>query len=214
MTKISRFFENRIVLAALLTLVVGTLMIGGPVTVTRAATEEPYGAQNLSPDQESYTLEEMLTYAIQDEYKARAEYELIIEEMDGGRPFTNIIQSEETHISFLEPLFESHGFELPEDQASEYVVLPDTIDEALEIGVQAEIENIDMYEKFLGQDLPENVESVFERLKNASQNHLEAFERSLEGGGRRDRGRGPRGPDNDRGGGHGQGPGSGRRGQG
>ncbi|MBS3787214.1 DUF2202 domain-containing protein [Candidatus Bipolaricaulota bacterium] len=190
MLKISRFFENSIVSTTLLTLVIGMLVVGGPVTLIQAATENPYGAQNLSPDQESYTLEEMLTYAVQDEYKARAEYELIIEEMDGGRPFTNIIKSEETHISLLEPLFKTHGIELPKDKAAEYVALPDIIDEALEIGVQAEIKNIDMYDRFLSQNLPEDVENVFERLKNSSQNHLEAFKRSIDGSGRSGRGSG------------------------
>jgi len=47
---------------------------------------------------------------------------------------------------------------LPEDDATEHTVLPENIGEALEIGVQVEIKNIAMYEKFLSQDLPEEVE--------------------------------------------------------
>jgi len=68
---------------------------------------------------------------------------------------------------------------LPEDDATEHTVLPENIGEALEIGVQVEIKNIAMYEKFLSQDLPEDVEEVFLRLKNASQNHLRAFKTPL-----------------------------------
>ena len=149
--------------------------------VTAAPGEEIYGAENVTEDRE-YTLEEMLNYAIQDEYRARAEYELIIEEMDGGRPFTNIIKSEETHIALLKPLFEARGIEVPKDDAADHIVLPESIDVALEIGVQAEIDNIAMYEKFLGQDLPEDVEGVFLRLKNASENHLQAFKNAASSG--------------------------------
>ena len=116
-----------------------------------------------------------MNYAIQDEYRARAKYELIIEEMDCGRPFTNIIKSEETHIALFKPLFEVRGVPVPGDDGAEHIVLPESIGAALEIGVQAEIANIAMYEKFLGQNLPEDLEEVFLRLKNASENHLRAF---------------------------------------
>jgi hypothetical protein len=170
--------ESKIVLGLILSLISGLILISSPAM----ASEDQYGAENIT-ENKTYTLEETLNYAIEDEYKARAEYELIIEQMDGGRPFTNIIESEETHIAMLKPLFEAHDISLPEDNASEHVVLPESIDAALEIGVQAEIDNIAMYEQFLTQDLPEDVESAFQRLKAASQNHLEAFKRALEGGG-------------------------------
>ncbi|MEF8726329.1 MAG: hypothetical protein V5A83_05275 [Candidatus Bipolaricaulota bacterium] len=171
--KITILDKESIRITLVLTLISGLILVGVP-EVLASTGEEPYGAENVIEDR-TYTLEEMLTYAIQDEYKARAEYELIITEMDGGRPFTNIIKSEETHIALLKPLFEAHDIELPEDDAAEHTVLPENIDVALEVGVQAEIENIAMYENFLSQDLPEDVEEVFLRLKNASQNHLSAF---------------------------------------
>lgn len=169
------------------------------------AEEDQYGAENVNAEQ-TYTIEEVLNYAIEDEYKARAEYELIIEKMDGGRPFTNIVKAEETHIAMLTPLFAKYGVELPADNASEYTVLPDSIDSALETGVQAEIDNIAMYEQFLSQDLPEDIEDAFIRLKNGSQNHLEAFKRALEGGGNAGAGR-----NNGRNRGNGGGRGRGRK---
>ena len=57
---------------------------------------------------------------------------------------------------------------------------PENIKTALEIGVQAELDNIAMYEAFLEEDLPEDVRDVFERLMAASKNHLEAFRRGLQ----------------------------------
>ncbi len=125
------------------------------------------------------TLLDMLTYAIQDEYAARAEYEMIIDEYGEIRPFTNIIRSEETHIGLLTPLFAQYGYPVPADTSSEHVILPSDLRSAFEIGVEAEIANIAMYEMFLARELPDDVRDVFERLMAASESHLRAFENGL-----------------------------------
>ena len=142
--------------------------------------EEPadtgYGAKGALAD-DAYTLEVMLTYALQDEYLARYEYELIMDKYGEITPFVNIKEAEEKHISELLPLFEKYGIEVPEDESAEYAVMPESLLEAGETGVQAEIDNIAMYEAFLKQDIPEDVGEVFEALKKASENHLQAFER-------------------------------------
>lgn len=123
-----------------------------------------------------YSLEEMLNYAIQDEYLAQAEYELIISEFGEIRPFTNIVKAEQTHIDLLIPLFETYNIVLPENNAAEITVLPESITSALATGIEAEEMNIAMYQQFLSQDnLPDDVRAAFEYLMNASENHLRAF---------------------------------------
>ena len=87
------------------------------------------------------------------------------------------------HIAELKALYEVYGYDLPEDNASEYAVLPDSIDEALAIGVTAEENNIAMYEMFLKQDLPEDIKAVFIELRDASENHLAAFQKGPRGSG-------------------------------
>ncbi len=153
------------------------LLILSIMGISLADTSD-YGALG-ALDKTDYTLEEMLTYAIQDEYTALAEYELILSEYGNIRPFTNIAKAETTHISLLEPLFETYGFELPKNESNDIVMLPDTLYEAYKTGVQAEIDNIAMYDAFLSKDLPTDVEKAFESLKNASENHLKAFERQV-----------------------------------
>lgn len=157
----------------------GLLMVfgfmGGAGT-TAFAGEADYGAAGASVDG-SFTLEEMLSYALEDEYLARAEYEKIMEAYGTIRPFSNIMKAEETHIDLLLPLFEAYGVVLPEDASGEHVAIPESLGAAFETGVQAEIDNIAMYDKFLGEDLPEDVRAVFEALKRASESHLSAFER-------------------------------------
>jgi len=131
-------------------------------------------------DQDSYTLEEMLKYGLEDEHMALAEYKTIMEEWNITRPYANIARSEETHISYLEELYNSYGIDIPEVDTTGKELLPESLSEAAEIGVEAEIANIAMYEKFLDQDLPDDVEEVFILLKKASENHLAAFENQLD----------------------------------
>jgi hypothetical protein len=146
--------------------------------VSLALSAADFGAQG-AIEADNLTLTDMLTYAIQDEYLARAEYVEIIQEYGSMRPFSNIVKAEERHISLLIPFFEQYGFEIPEDNVDEHVVVPDDVKTALELGVEAEMANIAMYEVFLKEDLPTDVRDVFERLMAASVNHKEAFRRSL-----------------------------------
>lgn len=67
---------------------------------------------------ETYTLEQMLTYAMQDEYMAQAEYAAIIAEYGDNTPFANIINAELAHIDLLAPLFATYGLTLPENTAT------------------------------------------------------------------------------------------------
>ena len=143
-----------------------------------ALGETPFGAAALS-EGKTYTVEEMLTYAIQDEYLARAEYKVIMDAYGEQRPFINIMKAEGVHVQRLLPLFTVYGVTVPEDTALGHTVKPDSLQAAYEAGVTAEVNNIAMYEAFLKQeDLPDDVRVVFEALTRASGNHLRAFEQN------------------------------------
>lgn len=124
----------------------------------------------------------MLTYAIQDEYLAKGEYDKIISSLKAARPFTNIIKSEATHISWLNDLFKTYKIQVPKNTADKYITIPKTLTDAYKAGVTAEKNNITMYEKFLKQkNLPVDIKTVFTNLKNASVNHLKSFTNALAG---------------------------------
>jgi len=96
------------------------------------------------------------------------------------RPYDNIMRSEEKHIAMLKDLFAQYGLTVPEDDSADHVVIPASLLEAAETGVQAEINNIAMYEKFLTYTLPQDVADVFDALMSASESHLSAFENQVE----------------------------------
>lgn len=145
---------------------------------TEVQQSDDYGAQGAVLKTE-FTLEEMMQYAIEDEYLAYAEYELIIAEMDITRPFSNIIRAEATHIGYMEDLYKAYGLTLPTIDPSQHIMLPTSVNEAYEAGVEAEIINIAMYERFLEQELPEDVRNIFEQLKAGSESHLAAFQKNV-----------------------------------
>lgn len=145
------------------------------------ATEVDFGSKAALEDP-SFTVEEMLQYAIEDERMAQAEYEAIIEAFDVTRPFSNILKAEYKHEEALLELYEAYGYEVPTFDAHPYTVLPETLEEIYAIGVEAEIANIDMYKQFLEEDLEEDVATVFTALMEASVKHQAAFERGITGG--------------------------------
>lgn len=146
-----------------------------------AETQLPqnYGAKGALQDS-SITLEEALTYAIQDEYLAQARYDTIIAKFGSIRPFTQIKAAEQRHITALLSLFEKYKIKVPENKAQQYTKEPSTLKEAYQAGVQGEVDNIAMYKKLSSMsDLPQDVRGVMKQLGEASQNHLASFKKGL-----------------------------------
>ncbi|MCK5780935.1 MAG: DUF2202 domain-containing protein [Psychrilyobacter sp.] len=138
-----------------------------------------YGHVGASED-DNMSVEAMIKYAIEDEVFARAEYEKIMEIFNIDRPFSNIKRAEETHMELLQPLIKKYDVTYEELDEKD-LVIPKTLKETYEVGVQAEIDNIAMYEKFLkDKNLPEDVEETFIKLRDGSKNHLSAFQRQLD----------------------------------
>ncbi|RPF53452.1 ferritin-like domain-containing protein [Aquisalibacillus elongatus] len=137
---------------------------------------ESYGAKG-ALSASALDLSQMLTYAIQDEYLAQSRYQVVINEFGAVRPFTQIQQAEVRHINALIPLFNQYQIPIPEDDSRQYVMTPITLKQAFDEGVEGEIDNISMYNRFLNLDIPNDVRFVFTQLRDASLNHLEAFRR-------------------------------------
>lgn len=137
-----------------------------------------YGAKG-ALSASTLTLPQMLTYALQDEYLAQARYDNILRNLGYIRTFAQIKEAEMRHINALLTLFERYQIPLPEDKSQSFVTTPESIKAAYAAGVQGEIDNIAMYEKFLSFNIPNDIQIVFSQLRNASVNHLSAFERGL-----------------------------------
>jgi len=128
----------------------------------------------------STEVQQTLDKAMDDEYKALSTYEAVIAKFGTVRPFSMIKGAEEQHISSLKAIYDKYGLTVMENTWSSKVSIPATLQEACQIGVDAEIANAALYRDEL---LPvvsdyEDITAVFENLMNASQEkHLPAFEK-------------------------------------
>jgi len=152
----------------------------------RGGEESPYLDVNNYPKEDLSESEiQAMTEALMDEYKARDFYTLVIEKFGDVNPFVNIKRAEEMHIDSLKKLFEKYGLQIPEDtmmdEAKELMKNVNEIKDACEIGVQAEIENGEIYERLFEMVDNQDIEAVFTSLRDASiNNHLKAFEKCAE----------------------------------
>jgi hypothetical protein len=150
---------------------------GGPDYGASAATAAISGNK-------AFTIVDMLRWAAEDEYIARGEYEAIMKKFGTMRPYENIMAAEEQHLAWLKAEYQTRGMAFPADGSASNVVVPSTLKQAAQAGVDAEIANIRMYESFLAHSelaKPENAsaKTLFEQLKRASENHLRAFRTQL-----------------------------------
>ena len=171
---------------AVLALLVGCTDTGGSDVGGKQAGVRQHAEDHISdmPSEDISESEiEALGLAINDEYKARATYRKVIDEHGSVRPFSNIISSESNHIQELENLYEKYGLDVPQDDWYEKVPSFQSVEEACQAGVDAEVENAALYDELFSKVDNQDITAVFTSLRDASENnHLPAFQRC---GGRR-----------------------------
>ena len=162
-------------------LVLAVLLIAGCAEVKTGNQQRMHEEDHISgfPMEDISDSEiEALGLAINDEYKARATYRKVIEKFGEVKPFSNIIISEGTHISELEKLYNKYGLGIPADEWYDEVPEFDSVEDACQAGVDAEVENADLYDELFSKVDNQDITAVFTSLRDASRNnHLPAFER-------------------------------------
>lgn len=118
--------------------------------------------------------------ALQDEFKSEALYQRVLNDHGASTlPFANIVNAERRHSAHLIDLLNGHGAPVPEsvwtpEKSPSYK----TVTEACKASVQAEIDNVAVYDGLYNINLPDDVKSMFEHLQMISQErHLPAFKR-------------------------------------
>ncbi|MCC7034187.1 MAG: DUF2202 domain-containing protein [Acidobacteria bacterium] len=117
--------------------------------------------------------------AIVDEYRAETIYAGVVTDLGAFAPFTNVLTAEQRHSASIARLFVNRGLTAPVNPWT-LATVPHfaTFREACAAGVVAEQENIAIYDRHLGLDLPADVRQVFENNRAVSLlNHLPAFQR-------------------------------------
>lgn len=132
-----------------------------------------------------------LRAALDDEYRAEATYAAVIASFGEVRPFINIIEAERRHADQVK--VQMDRLAISYDPANPYLgtlTAPVTVLAACEQGVEAEVENIALYDRLLPTVQDPLVRETLTRLQAASRDrHLPAFQRCVSRGG--EMGRGP-----------------------
>jgi hypothetical protein len=119
-----------------------------------------------------------LMLALDDEYMAHAIYTQVIADFGEVRPFSNIVEAEARHIEALTTLFQRYEVPIPTDTWPGRAPRYESLQEACEAGVVAEIENGELYDRLLAGTSRPDILAVYRNLQEASQErHLEAFRR-------------------------------------
>ena len=129
-------------------------------------------------DVETTELKSMLDILYQDEYNTKSTYEEIIDEFGPNILYNNLIQAEAQHMNALEHIYARYDIQIPNMDART-PNLPDKLLDTYTLGKEAEEANIALYDKYLDEDLPEDIRFTFERLMNASYHHLDAFNQAI-----------------------------------
>lgn len=114
-----------------------------------------------------------------DELRAELIYLGVMADYGQVRPFSNIVNAEVRHSEAIARLYQTRGLALPSNpwQATDIPHFS-SLTAACQAGVQAEIDNAAIYDRYLSLDLPQDVHRVFESNRVASlNNHLPAFQR-------------------------------------
>lgn len=164
---------NKLLLTSILFLVLTFSTINN----TFAKALDSYGANGALKDHD-LSLVKALTYSLEDEYLAQANYDTYIEEFGAIRPFVQNKVAERHHINKLLLLFKKYNIDVPKDIAKQFTTKPKTLENAFLEGIKKEKNNISMYRKFQSiKVFPEDVLTTFTELKMDSNNHLKKLER-------------------------------------
>lgn len=145
---------------------------------------------SLTPPEYPKTAEQAILVAYDDECRAEQTYAAIMAEFGERNPFKNIRQAEIRHQQSLIPHFKTYKLTVPanpyarkeketEDAWQARLGVPKTFKEALAAGIQAEKDNVKLYDAIFKIEMSPELQSTFEHLRWASQErHLPAFERA------------------------------------
>jgi hypothetical protein len=144
---------------------------------TPSADVQTYGAKSALVD-DSLTVDKMLQYAIQDEYLIRSHYESYILAFGDIPPFSNLKDTEDYHIEELKKLFKAYTLDVSEDFSKDYIVKAPDANSAIQNAIDRDLQNVDMYQKFLEMDLPIDIFNTFSMLRADSMMHTEELEKN------------------------------------
>lgn len=125
-------------------------------------------------------LKKMIIYALEDEYLAKNQYDLIGNKFSQANIFRTLRSAEKQHIILLLSLAKKYNIPVVDErEVIKSIKNIETYQEALEKSIINEMDNIAMYEMYIKKENSDDVRVAFQRLRTASEDHLAALKRQL-----------------------------------
>ncbi len=131
----------------------------------------------VDPNYNEPILHQVLRIAVYDEYHAYETYKKTIEKFGSIPPFSNIIEAEVRHYQALMHLLQKYNVPAPINDWADKIETPNSILEASEIGVAAELDNVKMYDNLISysKEYPDVLDTLYQLQAVSYNNHLPAF---------------------------------------
>ncbi|QDF28277.1 ferritin-like domain-containing protein [Halarcobacter anaerophilus] len=135
----------------------------------------------VDPNYNEPVLDQVLRIAIYDEYHAYETYRKILEKFGNVSPFSNILEAEIRHYQELALILEKHQVPMPVNDWEGKIEAPNSLLEASEIAVAAEIDNIKMYDNLISyaKDYPDVLDTLYRMQAASYNNHLPSFRQAV-----------------------------------
>ncbi len=124
---------------------------------------------------------EALREAILEEYGALNTYQGVMEQFGEVYPFLQVARAEQQHVNVLLRLADRYGVTATANSGFSTPLLVNSISEACEVGVKAEIVDADLYTELMKVTTHTDILRVYTNLQKASlENHLPKFEACIQ----------------------------------
>jgi hypothetical protein len=118
-----------------------------------------------------------LQEAIPEEYGALNLYQSVISQLGNVVPFSQIVQAEQQHMLALVRQADKYGVAVPDNPGLTSPVTFDTLAQACQAGVSAEIADARLYDSLKAITTHADLLNTYSNLQSASlNNHLPAFQ--------------------------------------
>jgi hypothetical protein len=119
----------------------------------------------------------MVNYTIQYEYLAQGECELVLDTFGPKeKPFMQLSSQKAKQQAKLKEIYDLYSIDFPIDDSKEYLVIPKTLLEAAQLGVEQETNSIAMYDAFLKEELPDAISVLFTKFRGSCETNLNKYQ--------------------------------------
>jgi hypothetical protein len=190
--KTKKFLSALVAVVALTVILIGCSKIQDNPVKNPALTQKSAPINSLTGNNNDFTsvltdeVKASLLYMLEEEKLARDVYNTFYDQYK-NTVFSNIEDSEVRHVAAVQRLVDGYGLtedpeiiEFFQDLKTGFIAQGSvSLEEALNVGIIIEEQDIDDLTNYLDLQLPSNIKQVYTNLLAASENHLAAFTLNL-----------------------------------